>query len=111
MAVLLDELDSLHTFPFTPKYIRGVRRGPEILSDANSRCSADAQNIQPGFIQTHVPQSQPGEYVGKNEEDRYETSEDELLGVGELLSFGGRVAAMVDVSGEGVRGGKDGGGG
>ena len=109
MAILPNGFDFLCiAFLFTVGYVRGVRRAPESSLDANSRCSADAQNIQLGLIQTHVSQCQPGKYAGEDDEDRYETSEDDLLGLGELLSFGVRVVAMADVGDGGGCGGKDG---
>ena len=55
VAILPDGLDFLCiAFLFTVRYIRGVRRASKGSSDANSRCSADAQDIQLGLIQTHV---------------------------------------------------------
>lgn len=64
-------------------------------SDRNSRCSADAEHVQLGLIQTHVSQSQSSEYSRKNDEDRYEASEDDLLCLGEFISFGEGVEAGV----------------
>ena len=110
MSVLPDGLDLLCiAFLFTKRVIRGVRRAPERSSDTNSRCSADAQNIQLGLIQTHISQGQPGEYAREKDEDRYETSEDDLLGLGELLSFSVRVADMACVGDGGGYCRKDGG--
>jgi len=63
----------------------------------NSRCPADAQHVQLGLVQTHVPQSQPGEHAGKNDEDWYETPEDDPLSLGEFVSFSVGVAGMTDV--------------
>ena len=107
MAILPDGLDFLCiAFLFTVGYVRGVRRAPESSLDVNSRCSADAQNIQLGLIQTHVPQCQPGKYTRKNDEDRYERSEDDLLGLREFPSFGICVVAMADAAMEASATGK-----
>ena len=107
MAILPDGLDFLcMALLFTVRYIRGIRRVPERSSYANSQCSADAQNIQLGLIQTHVPQCQTGKYAGKNDEDRYERSEDDLLGLGEFPSFGVCVVAMADAAMEASATGK-----
>ena len=107
MSILPGGLDFLCiAFLSTVRYIRGIRTVPERSSYTNSRCSADAQNIQLGLIQTHVPQCQPGKYAGKNDEDRYERSEDDLLGLGEFPSFDVCVVAMADVAMEASATGK-----
>jgi len=59
------------------------------------------------WVSSKLPK-QPGEYTRKNDKDRYETSEDNLLGLGELLLFSVRVAAMADVGDGGGCGGKNG---
>jgi len=81
----------------------------EWSSDTNSRCSTDAQHVQLGLIQTHVPQSQPCEHTGENDEDRYETPKDDPVPLGELLSFSVAVANIADLAGRGGFGGEDGG--
>lgn len=52
-----------------------------------------------------VSQGQSGEYAGKNDDNRYETSEDGL-GLREDLSFGVCVAVMADVGNGGGFGGE-----
>jgi hypothetical protein len=58
----------------------------------------------------HVPQNQPGEYSGGDDEDWYEASISDLLRLGELFLFGVSVADMADASGGGGCRGEDGGG-
>lgn len=90
MAVLSDRLYFLRiTLLFTARRdrIEGSGGISEWSSDQNSRCPADAQHVQLGLIQTHVSQGQPSENSGKNDEDGYEASKDDPLGLGEFFSF------------------------
>jgi len=60
----------------------------------------DPQNVQLSLIQTHVSQSWPSEYAGKNDKDQCETSEEDHLGFGGLLSLGVHVAMEAGVAGK-----------
>ena len=63
MAVLADGQNLLGVLPLLSRNYR-LRTDMATVEDENLRSAADAQDMELGFVQTHVPEGETGEEAG-----------------------------------------------